>query len=283
MKILVIDRDTLAVQLLRTRLEGHGHQIIEEPVKNNALERLGAESYDAIFLDPAPLNNARPIVLGIRRATRAYPYIAVLSQDMETEDALKAGANDLVHKPLDGAALEETAENARRLTQLIRRIGDESYDFPSAGGVIAKSAFNQLFLAGIDRADRYGERSYILFIGIDNHKQVLEMDGQYAIDYAAAKLSQALVRLRRQSDIIAQTDRSEYALLLQRPQYETEPMEAANRFADSLARLSDIAFADTPVDIYVRLIDLPRGALLSEHITRFEKNQGAARKESGEA
>jgi hypothetical protein len=42
--------------------------------------------------------------------------------------------------------------------------------------------------------------------------------------------------LRRQSDIIAQTGRNEFCLMLQRPLYETEPMEAANRFADALRR-----------------------------------------------
>src|SRR5690606_15726197 len=114
------------------------------------------------------------------------------------EDALKAGANDLMVKPLDASHLDVMMKNAKRLTSLMGKLGDESEDFPSAGGVIAKSAFNQLFLSGVDRADRYAERSFMLFINIDNRDEIIEQEGAYAAEYATAKLSQYLVRLRRQ-------------------------------------------------------------------------------------
>ena len=267
MKILVIDRDSLSTQLIRSKLETSGHNVVEEAVKNNAIERLQKEDFDAVFFDPAPLNNARPVVLGIRRSVRNYPYIILLSQSMDREEALKSGANDIMVKPLDQQELDVKVKNGDRLTRLINRIGDESEDFPSAGGVIAKSAFNQLFLSCIDRADRYGERAFMVFIGIKNYNELVEMDGQYATAAATAKLSQYLVRLRRQSDIIAQTGKAEFCLLLQRPQYETEPMEAANRFADALGQFDDLFSTGTSaVSIYVRLMDLPVGALHVEHI-----------------
>ncbi|MCB9990335.1 MAG: diguanylate cyclase [Rhodospirillales bacterium] len=277
MNILVIDRDTLSTQLVKSKLETMGHIIVEEPVKNNALERLKTEVFDTILFDPAPLNNARPIVLGIRRAVRNYPYIVLMSQDMELEDAIRSGANEMLLKPLDASKLDGIIKNAGRMTRLIERIGDEKEDFPSAGGVIAKSAFNQLFLSALDRADRYGERSFLVFIGIKNHREIMEMDGPQALAYSSAKLSQYLVRLRRQSDIIAQTGKSEFCLMLQRPQYETEPLEAANRFAEALAQLEDIASTDNiTVDVHVTLLDLPVGAKHAEHIVRFDK-QGAQR------
>jgi CheY-like chemotaxis protein len=267
MKILVIDRDTLVTQLVRSKLETAGHIIVEETVKNNAIERLQREDFDAIFFDPAPLNNARPVVLGIRRSVRNYPYIVLTTSLMEESEALKCGANDVMIKPLDANELENKIQNGRRLTKLIERIGDDSEDFPSAGGVIAKSAFNQLFLSCIDRADRYGERAFMLFIGIKDYDNLLAMDGAYAVEFATAKLSQYLVKLRRQSDIIAQTKKAEYCLLLQRPQYESEPMDAANRFADALGGFEDIYNSSSSnIEVYVRLIDLPIGALHANHI-----------------
>lgn len=277
MKILVIDRDTLSTQLVKSKLEAMGNTLVEEPVKNNALERLEREEFDTIIFDPAPLNNARPIVLGIRRAVKNYPYIVLMSQDMSLEDAIRSGANDMLIKPLDASKLDTLIKNADRITKLISRIGDEREDFPSAGGVIAKSAFNQLFLSALDRADRYGERSYLVFIGIRNYQEILNMDGPHAAAYSAAKLSHYLVRLRRQSDIIAQTGKSEYCLMLQRPQYDTEPMEAAGRFAEALGQLEDIASSEnTTVDVHVTLLDLPVGTKHVEHIIRFDK-QGAQR------
>ena len=277
MKILVTDRDTLTVQLIRSKLEAMGHTVIEEPVKNNAIERLGKESFDIVFFDPAPLNHARPIVLGIRRSVKNYPYIVMISKEPGKEDLLKSGVNDALIKPLDTQVLEGVAANAERLTALVRRIGDESEDFRSAGGVIAKSALNQLFLAALDRADRYGERSYFVFISIRNYAEILSMDGPYAAEYATAKLSQYLVRLRRQSDVLAQTGKNEYCLMLQRPIYATEPAEAANRFADALGRLEDICASDnTKVEVAVTLLELPSGASPVEHVLTFDKSKKSA-------
>ncbi|MDB5492032.1 MAG: response regulator [Micavibrio sp.] len=267
MKILVIDRDTVTTQLISNKLQAYGHTVVVEAVKNNAIERLGIEKFDVIFIDPSPLTNARPVILGIRRSVRDYPYIVLMSQSIDREEALRAGANDVLLKPLDSSALEKMVDSAERLTKLIRRIGDESEDFPSAGGVIAKSAFNQLFLSGLDRADRYGERSFQVFIGIANFNEIFTMDGPYIANTVAAKLSQTLVRLRRQSDIIAQTGKAEYCLMLQRPQYETEPLEAANRFAEALSKNDDLAMAGgTKVQLYVTLIDLPIGGKHADHM-----------------
>jgi PleD family two-component response regulator len=272
MKVLVIDRDTLSTQLIRSKLELKGHTVVDETVKNTALERLEKETFDTVFFDPAPLNNARPLVLGIRRSVRNYPYIVLMSLDMKREDAIKSGANDVMAKPLDAGGLETMMANADRLTALMKRLGDETEDFPSAGGVIAKSAFNQLFLSCIDRADRYAERSFLVFIGIRNRQKAVETYGGYAVEYATAKLSQYLVRLRRQSDIIAQTGKSEYCLMLQRPQYETEPIEAANRFAAALEKLEDICANEGDViEVAVSLISIPVGQLHAEHVVTYNK------------
>lgn len=267
MKILIVDHDEMAVQLIKSKLGPLGHEVLVEEAKNNAVDRVANEEFDVIFIDPAPLTSARPVVLNIRRSVRNYPYVILLSENANQEEAIKSGMNDCLAKPVDPEALAQKMVNAERLVELVTRIGDDSEDFPSAGGVIAKSAFNQLFLSAIDRADRYGEKTYLLFISMSNYKEIFEMDGPYAAEYAVAKLSQYLVLLRRQSDIIGQTAKYEYALMLQRPQYETEPVEAANRFAESLSGFEDIVSSgSTPVEITVRLLDIPTGNTIAEHV-----------------
>jgi GGDEF domain-containing protein len=211
-------------------------------------------------------------VLRYRRWGPIYPFVEVMTHDHKRVEPKKPGAKDVLTTPLDAAVLEATMANADRLTALMKRMGDESEDFPSAGGVIAKSAFNQLFLSCIDRADRYAERSFLVFIGIRNYKKVVEQSGAYAAEYATAKLSQYLVRLRRQSDIIAQTGRSEYCLMLQRPQYDSEPIEAANRFAAALEKLEDICANDGDnIEVAVSLISIPVGQLHVEHVVTYNK------------
>ncbi len=259
---------------MKSRLETLGHKITEEPVKNNAIERISKEDYDIVFIDPAPLTSAQPIILNLRRATGRYPYIVQMGETVQRLEAIQSGANDAIIKPIDPEALDLVVDNARYLTALINRIGDDSEDFPSAGGIIAKSAFNQLFLSAIDRADRYGERTFIVFIGISNYQAIYEAEGPYAADYIVAKLSKYLVQLRRQSDIIAQTESFEYALLLQRPLYETEPKEAANRFAEAITSFSDLFKTDgIAPEVHVQLIDLPVGSrIISHNITKDHIN-----------
>ena len=266
MKILVIDREDITAQLMNSRLEPLGHKITHEPVKNDALERLKTEQYDMIFLDPSPLTDARPLTLNLRRGSGNDVYIVHLGGDVKQIESIQAGANDCLAKPIDPEALDQTVENAKFLTNLIKRIGDDSEDFPSANGIIAKSAFNQLFLSAIERADRYGERTYIVFIGLSNYKEILAAEGASSANVAAAKLSKFLVRLRRQSDIIGQTEQYEYALLLQRPLYETEPMDAANRFAEAVHNQEDLFKSDgIAPNAFVKLIELPVGSQLLHH------------------
>jgi GGDEF domain-containing protein len=162
--------------------------------------------------------------------------------------------------------IETILGSAARIINVIRNLGDDSLDFPSAGGVIAKSAFNQLFLSAIDRADRYGENSYAVFIDVANYLDMMEKDGPYYADFAVAKMSQLLSQIRRQSDIIGQTGKNEYALLLQRPQYESEPVDAANRFAEELSKLKSIRESvESDPMINVRLLQLPTGTKVVDH------------------
>lgn len=261
MKIYVIDRDPMSAQFIKSKLEPLGHKIEGETSKSDAVNYCQDHEHDLIFIDPSPLTTPRTLVLDIRRSTPYYPYTLLMTQSpMSSEEALKFGVNDVFAKPIDPVVLDRKVENAAYFISLLKRMGDDSEDFPSAGGVIAKSAFNQLFLSSVDRADRYGEETYMLLISMSNYKDIYANEGPYAADYAVAKLSQYLVSLRRQSDIIGQTAVNEYSLLLQRPVYENEPVEAAGRFAEALSRYEGFKELDASrIEINVTLASIPSG------------------------
>lgn len=279
MKTLIIDRDSVTSNMMRSKLEQSGHDVRVESVKNDALGQIGAQNpedgFSLVFLDPAPLANARPLILNLRRAAAQYPYIVLMrpSEDTMPEDeeedgvpTLRTGANAGVMKPLDDLALQEHVENAVRLRALITLLGDDTLDFPSAGGVIAKSAFNQLFLSALERADRYGEETYIIVIGIHEYMNLRDESGPYAAEYSSAKLANTLSRIRRHSDIAGQIDRGEYALLLQRPQYDSEPFDAIKRLILDISGRADIQpDATHSVQVTLSLISLPDG---KEHMSR---------------
>jgi len=181
-------------------------------------------------------------------------------------DALTSGFNDFVAKPIDMNKMLDKVDNATGIMSVQKHLADDKEDFPSAGGVISKSAFNQLFLSCMDRADRYGEVAHIIFITIDNYLQIISEASPYDAKIVSAKLAHHLVTLRRQSDIISQTKENEYALLLLRPMSESEPLEAAHRFAESLSKCTDIAFDQKlSINIRVFLMRLPTGETSVEH------------------
>ena len=266
MKILVIDRDEMSASLLKSRLEPLGHQVTYSAVKPEASLETGVGEFDVVFLDPSPQTNAKPMVVNLRRHIRYYPYIVLMSEGFTPEQALGFGFNDYLAKPFDLTLLDKKIENAQSFLNLTRHLRDGTEDFPSAGGIIAKSAINQLFLSCIDRADRYAELTYALFIGLDNFKQIAVQSGPYEAEVAAARMAQHIVRLRRASDIIGQVSSNEYALLLLRPMNAQEPIEAAARFADSLSNCHDmLSKPNMNVEISVNLVEIPSGAKLAEH------------------
>lgn len=268
MKILVIDRDQLVSQMIASRLESEGHEITLETVKNEGLELVAKEDFDLIFVDPSPMKDARAMALNIRRSSKSYPYIILMTGEEEIDSAnvMQMGCNDFVMKPLDQAEIHTKVENAQRLKSLFDSLGDTSEDFVSAGGVIAKSAFNQLCLSAMERGGRYNELAFVLAISVENYKEVKDLDGAYVADYSVSKMAHHMVRMRRQSDIIGQTGANEYSILLQRTENLTEAMDAAKRFAATFDEIDDFLPAEGhEITIRIKLTHLPSGARPFNH------------------
>lgn len=266
MEIVVIDRDELVPQLITSRLEAKGHSVVSFSGKKEALDLLAQKKIDCIMVDPAPLSEARPVVIGIWKAIRGRyaPYMMLLSKTATQGDAIAAGTHDVLNKPLNARDLEIKIANAERLNDLCQRLS-QGADIKSEGGAIGRAAFNQLFLSAIDRAFRYGERSLVVFITLDNYQGIVATKGQGTADDTVQKLTEKLVFMRRQSDVIGRIGEHEFAILLQRPQYETEPLDAMGRFSEVLDKFYN-GFADKEQAprLSLSLVELPLGALHME-------------------
>lgn len=269
MKALVVHTDEMVGERLSRIITENGHEAARITARQEASRYMQDNNTDLLVIDPSPMKISRPLVSDLRRAGYGYRYVLVASGDISAKEALDAGANDAISLPVNPESLVQAVKNADRLITMVNHYGDGSVDFPSAGGVIAKSAFNQLFLSALQQADRYSESSFILVIKVDNHAEIKEHFGSYASGYVAAQLSKALVRVRRQSDIIGQTAAEEFSLLLLRPRDQTEPLEAAKRFAQVLEEQNDFAPDGVEqVDISVNLIRLPSGSSTFERLIR---------------
>lgn len=262
MEVLVIDREALTNQLLISKLAAKGHNVVAEANKNIAFDMIKTGSFDCVMVDPAPLSEARPVIIGLSKniKTEIKPYLMLLSKTATTEDAIKAGTNDVLNKPLSAHDLEIKMQNAQRFRDIGAHLAHED-NVHSAAGIIGKAAFNQLFLSAIDRASRYGERSYVVFLSITNREEIIAAVGEEACEKTLKKLSDKMTFIRRQSDVIGRLGQDDFAVLLQRPMTETEPMDTLNRFAEMLDQ-----FYRTIVDpvesprLHLMLVELPQGA-----------------------
>jgi PleD family two-component response regulator len=266
MEVLVIDRESLTNQLITTRLGAKGHHVVAEPNKNLAFDMIKGGTFDCVMIDPAPLAEARPVVIGVWKniRTAVKPYLILLSKTGTTEEAILAGCNDVLNKPLSSQDVEVKIANAERLMYICRMLATTD-NVHSSGGMIGKAAFNQLFLSAIDRAFRYGERSLIVFIEVTNHDDLVKAIGMEAYESTIRALTDKMTFMRRQSDVIGRLGKEVFAILLQRPQYETEPVDAINRFSEVLDKFYQ-TFDDKggAPRLHLRLIELPQGSQRTE-------------------
>lgn len=267
MKTLIVTSQDHETDTVTQQLSAQGYAIKTIEGLEAAIDTIQKDHYELVFLplDGAP-DTMRETVNKIRRSAVNYIYIAAIFHDEHAKQSGQTQANcGLVNNATLPQALETTMQNAQRLKTLIDVIGNNNIDFPSAGGIIARSAFNQLFLSALDRGNRYAELSSILTISLENYQELFNIGGNYIVDYTTALFSKTLVDIRRQSDIIGQIKNHAFSLLLQMPKTETEPVDAARRFAETLSQNSALKeAAPIPVRLKVSLVTLPTGELRFE-------------------
>lgn len=268
MDILVIDRESLTNQLISTKLAAKGHTVTVEMNKNEAFEKIRTHPYDCIMVDPYPLSEPRPVVVGIWKSLRTpiKPYLLLLSKTAKPEEAILAGTNDVLIKPFSSLDIDTKTGNAERLMEISRHLAKED-NVHSSGGMIGKAAFNQLYLSAVDRSFRYGERSLVVFIDMINYDEIVAAVGAEEMEKTVLKLTEKMTYMRRQSDVIGRLGHQSFGILLQRPQYESEPADAINRFSEILDKFyNDFDNKAAAPKLELNLVELPGGALHEQRL-----------------
>ena len=264
-RIMVVDRDRETVEQIESIMDSLGlTQIVFEPVRNRAIERIREEKFDAVFFDPAPnAEELRAFVIGVRRDNKRYVPITVMSRQMQSDEAKACGVNNFMSKPLDLDDFASKIKSMRNLTDLITRLQDEHNDFVSRDGVISKTAFYQIFMSCIDRADRYGEETYLIFVRIDNIHDLNSFYPEGAAEEICDKVKKYTVKIRRLSDIIGRTAVNELCLMISRPMNKNEPVMAVNRFTDSIMEYADMfVVGDARANVSVHMMSIPSGRII---------------------
>jgi hypothetical protein len=185
-----------------------------------------------------------------------------MSLQLSTEEAVKAGANFYLNKPADDSTFESAIENLKNLSDFQAKLKDTSIDFPSIDGVISKSAFLQIFISALDRADRYGEQTFLTLASVSNIEDIRAQHGDEVAKEVCNNLKKYTMRIRRLSDIAGHTAENELCLMLMRPANEDEPKMAIERFADSMGEYAElISTSEAKATVNVKMMALPSGEI----------------------
>lgn len=250
--VLLVDNDSAAAGRseagLRARL-GEGVRVWRAPSLAQAIRMLLERAFDAVVIDLA-LDDATGIaaLAGIRGAA---PGVPVLVYTCELDDALamralRAGAHECLDKratPPEALArmLAFAIERQRRIASLEAARNEAAHR--ATHDPLTGLANRTLFIDQLDRALAYGARynrkTGLLFIDLDDFKNVNDAHGHALGDTLLRVVASRLTECVRKSDTVARLGGDEFVVLLP---------EVTSRRDVAHVRDSILAALNLPVD-----------------------------------
>jgi adenylate cyclase len=156
-RVLIVDDNETNRDILRTRLEPQGYELIEAADGEAAIAAVREHLPDLILLDVM-----MPKIDGIEvcrrlKADADLPFIAIIlvTAKADTKDVvagLEAGADEYLTKPLDQAALVARVKSMLRVKDLTDRVGEQAADLAKWNKTLENRVQEQV--TKIERLDR---------------------------------------------------------------------------------------------------------------------------------
>jgi diguanylate cyclase (GGDEF)-like protein len=199
--VLVVDDELLNRDVLQRRLERVGYRVLAADSGPSALAIAAAQHVDLVLLDiMMPGMDGLETLRQLRqsRSVSELPVIMVTAKD-STEDvveALDAGANDYMTKPVDFAVAQ-----ARIRTQLTARRADPLTGLPN------RLLFMERLNDQIARSATAGAFEFaVFFLDVDRFKIINDSLGHTAGDALLTGISRRLEQSLRSTDTVARFD-----------------------------------------------------------------------------
>jgi adenylate cyclase len=156
-RILIVDDNETNRDILRTRLQPHGYDLLEACDGEEALASARQHLPDLILLDVM-----MPKIDGIEvcrrlKADADLPFIAIIlvtakADSKDVVGGLEAGADEYLTKPVDQAALVARVKSMLRMKELTDKVTAQAVDLASWNRTLEERVEQQL--AQIGRMDR---------------------------------------------------------------------------------------------------------------------------------
>jgi len=237
-KILIVDDEVAAIQMLRKTLEGMG-ELFYATGGQEALDQVRREPPDLVLLDAnMPGLDGYATCRQLHQDDPDLPIIFVTAaSDFASEvQALEAGALDFITKPFNPPVVRARVTAHLKLkahSDLLRTLSTRD----PLTGLWNRRALDERLAVEWRRAQRYQHSLTLLMIDIDHFKGYNDHYGHIQGDNCLCRVAAAIAGLvNRPGDLVARYGGEEFAVLLA----ETGPEEAltlAERIRATVAAL----------------------------------------------
>jgi two-component system, cell cycle response regulator len=232
MRILVVDDSVISRTVLLRTLTGLGHDCLEAPDGEAGWQVYLDRSPDVIISDRLmPGLDGLDLCRRIRQhESSGYTYFVLLTASSDREhmvDAMEAGADDYLVKPLDIIALRASLVAATRVTELHLRLAAQQAQLErfttllhadsrtdALTGIGNRMRLEEDLRALVARTSRYEHRYAIAMCDVDFFKKFNDRYGHPAGDAALRAVAGALAAGLRSGDTAYRYGGEEFVLIL---------------------------------------------------------------------
>ncbi len=188
MNVLIVDDEPGTRLAVATAVERLGHRASQAADGEAGWRRFEADGPDVLVTDWAmPGLDGTELAGRVRRSTRTpYTYVLVLTGRADAEakrDAVQAGADDVLQKPLDAGELDRKLIAAERVIAVHERLHEDAHVDALTGVGSRRRLFEDL-AAMCARVDRYGHNYCVALVGLDRTDERLVRAAGQALEAA---------------------------------------------------------------------------------------------------
>lgn len=225
MRILIVDDDPVARQILRTSLVRFGHEVVEMMDGRAAWEYLQTETVRLVITDwLMPEMDGVELIRHIRsRPFSGYVYTIILTAKDDKSDivrGLEAGADDYLTKPFNIHELHARVMIGVRILDLETNL-KSAHDKMEAmamhdtlTGLLNRRAIYAHLDAELNRRDREARQLSLALMDLDHFKSINDTCGHLVGDRVLIHIGQCIMQTVRPYDWIGRWGGDEFLLIL---------------------------------------------------------------------